>query len=113
MGRLESIALVVSTGEQGHSGPVVVEFNGFRFECLDSAGRAASGERFSAKLPLRSVAHSLRLVGPETGCWDLASLELTVDPGLEPYTVAFEPFSLAAGEVADLLVERPTPYFDV
>ncbi len=113
MGRLESIHLDVTTGARGHDGPVTVEFNSFRFECLDSAGRAAPGQRLDATLPLRSFAHALRLLGPAQGAWEIARLAVTYDTGGEPYTVTFEPFVLEAGEVADLMAERPTPYFDV
>lgn len=113
MGRLEAIALDITTGTHGHSGPVVVDCNGYRFECLDSEGRAAAGQHLEVRLPLRSFAHTLRLLGPAEGRWEVARLSVTYDTGAEPYTVAFEPFTLEAGDAADLRADRPTPYFDV
>ncbi len=114
MARIERLALRLQTGARGTPGPVLVEFNGHELGCGPGAGGTDAGEVFEGQVEPRSVAHSVVLVGPESGDWDLERIEVTYDPGDgEPWTVCLGPVSLDPRTAVDIWRPRPLPVFDV
>jgi len=113
MPRVESLKLLIETGAAGHAGPIQVEFNGHVLPVSVEEGSASPSSRYVASYAPHSMAHSLRLLGPEHGPWSIDRARVTIDTGLEPYSVEFEPFELRPGQAASLWSERPAEPFDV
>lgn len=113
MPRIEQLRVAITTGAVGHHEPVRVEFNGHVLPAIEAVGGAAAGASFDGRFSPRSMSHSIRLLGPSAGAWEVQECRVTLDTGVEPYTVTFEPFVLQAGEAASLWAERPAIPFDV
>ena len=114
MPRVLYIKVEIETGENGGGHQPLLEFNGHCLGFENASGGTESGDRFEGDFAPNSVAHSVRLVGPETGEWDLASLKVTYGvPGQDRYDVKFAPVKLDEETSLDIWQPPQPPTFDV
>ena len=113
MPRVELLSVSVQTGAHALTAPVRLEFNGHVLPANTASGSTGVGETYSASFAPRSMAHSVRLMGPPEGRWAVTRCTVTIDTGIVPYTVEFEPFELGPKDAASLWAEPPEPVFDV
>jgi hypothetical protein len=113
--KIETVTIRIATGKTGTSDPVRIRFNNFEIPLKVTSGGAGSHESFEGTFRLGSMGHSCSLLGPKSGTWDIADLEVTWDygPAAEPVTHRFGPASLAAGQDLNILDAPPPPPFDV
>jgi hypothetical protein len=114
MPRISHLQLSIETGQNGWDGPVSIAFNGHELPLEKGQGGCSSGETLNGELSPNSFAHSVVLVGPESGAWDIAGLKVTYEvPGEESYTIRFGAITLGDAESLDIWQERPLLTFDV
>ena len=114
MPRLNQFKIKIETGEPGLKEPVHFSINGFKvpFEC--NSGGTGLGETFESVYEVNSHPHSLTLIGPEKGTWNIKrmSVEYDVD-GSDPYSVTFGEITLDEITEANIWQDPPLPTFDV
>ena len=90
MPRVQSFKVTIQTGDVGNDEQVLFNFNSHKMPFENVEGTTASGERFSGGFEVQSFCHSLTLLGPEKGTWDIerVSVEFVCD-GEEPYEVHY------------------------
>jgi hypothetical protein len=71
MPKLNSIKVKIETGDQGTPGPVLFSINRHNVPFENVTGNTDAGEVFEGGYAINSFAHSLTLVGPEKGQWDI------------------------------------------
>ena len=112
--RIENIRIQVTTGEQGHDGPVAIRFNGFDLSLNRISGGTQSGESYEGEFFVNSVAHSCTLVAPQDGQWDVKDLQVSLEHGNDHVTRhAFSAFAIEPGGEVDLLTPPSAPSFEV
>lgn len=114
MPRLNTFKVTIETGEQGTPGPVQFSFNNHTLPFANVQGGTAAGETFEGDFEVNSFAHSLTLVGPEQGEWQLN--KITVDyhcENLPPYSVTFDTLALDATNQVNIWQDPPLPSFEV
>ena len=114
MPRIDRFTVTIQTGATGNAGPVRFDFNGHTMGFEESDGGTGGGERFEGSFAARSVAHSVALVGPEDGTWDIERITVryeTTDG--DPWDVSFGPITLDGFTALDIWHDRPLPTFDV
>ncbi len=112
-GKLAQMVLHLKTGERGRSDVPDLEFNGHLLPLRDVEGSCGSGESLQGMIRPGSVAHTVRLVGPETGTWDIESLRIDYEGDTGSWTVEFEPFDLDDSSSADIFRLPPLPTWEV
>jgi len=114
MPRLNKFKVRVETGNKGMQEPVRFSFNSHLLPLEDISGGTQSGEVFEGGYEVRSVAHSMTLVGPDKGEWSLK--KITVDFECEntpPYSAEFPAVELNDATELDIWKDPPLPTFDV
>lgn len=114
MPKLESFTLEVKTGKR--SGPATPKFNinGFPLEFDEVEGVAEAGQTLRLTGSPQSFPHTLTLMGPEEGAWDIESVVVEYNcMGEEPYTIRMGPVSLDDESDLNIWYERPLQTFDV
>ena len=114
MPRLEAFELKIKTGERGPDLAPRYEINGFKLDFEEMAGGNGPGETLELTGEPESFPHSLVLVGPEEGEWDIEEIEAkyTVMGG-PPYTVRMGKVTLGDNQNLNIWHERPTRVIDV
>ena len=114
MPRLESFDLKIATGERGPNQAPVYEINGFKLDFEEMAGGNGPGEVLELTGEPQSFPHSLALVGPAEGTWDIQSIEATYRVmGGEPYSVRLGEVALDEETNLNIWYDRPTRVIDV
>ncbi|HIA02799.1 MAG TPA: helicase [Myxococcales bacterium] len=114
MPRINRIQISIETAANGWSGPVCVEFNGHQLPLDNVDGSVLANSQLVGECSPNSFAHSVILVGPDTGSWDIAGVSVMYDiSGEDDYSVKFGAVTLDETQSLDLWEERPLLAFDV
>lgn len=115
MPKIETVTVRIRTGKSGTTDPVRIRFNNFEIQLKVTNGGCGPGESFDGSFRLGSMGHACTLLGPKTGVWDIASLQVTWDysPVADPVTWQFGALTLRAGGEANILDAPPPPPFEV
>ena len=114
MPRLNKFRVKLETGENGIAEPVRFNFNNHLLPLEDISGGTQSGEIFEGGYEVRSVAHSMTLVGPDKGTWSLKKVTIDFDcENTPPYSVEFPPVELDDSTELDIWKDPPLETFDV
>lgn len=108
MPRLERFELKIKTGAKGHGGPLKYSINGFPLDFEEVRGGTAPGELAEVAGEPQSFPHTLQLIGPESGEWEIECIEATYHCQAEPpYSVQFGKVLL--DDASDLNIWHPRP----
>lgn len=114
MPRLETLELQIKTGAQGGGTTPQYSINGFTLEFDEVEGGVGPGETLTAKAAPQSYPHSLLLIGPEEGQWEIEGITATYYcAGDEPYVVRFGSVTLDDRSDLNIWHERPPRTIDV
>ena len=114
MPRVNTFKVKVQTGQQGMSEPVHFNFNNHKLPFDNATGSAEPGMLFEGSFDVNSFAHSLTLVGPESGKWEIEKISVEYDCENEkPYTVHFGKVNLDETTEVNIWQDLPVPAFDV
>jgi len=114
MPKLNTFSIKIETGERGTEDPVKFNINGFPIPFENGAGGTGPGQVFEASYEINSFPHSLALVGPEKGAWDIKKISLEyLCQESKPYSVTFGEVTLDATTEVNIWQEPPLPSFDV
>ena len=114
MPKIEKIGIEIETGERGKQGPVQFEFNGHKLTFDTVSGGTEPNAQFEGEFEVGSFGHSVVLVGPDTGEWDIQQLKVTDNlEGENAYSLRFAPLTLDESHSLNLYHSRPRPTFDV
>lgn len=114
MPRVNTFKVKVQTGKQGMSEPVHFNFNSHNMPFDNVTGSAESGETFEGSFEVNSFAHSLTLVGPGSGKWEIEKITVDYDcEGEKPYTVQFGAITLDESTEVNIWQDPPVLAFDV
>ena len=114
MPRIERFHVTITTGASGHESPVRFDFNGHTLPFEDSTGSTESGASFEGSFAARSVAHSVAILGPEAGSWDIERVTVRYESGDgDPWDGTFGPITLDDSTALDIWHDRPLETFDV
>ncbi len=114
MPRLERIELKITTGERGPNRTPRYEINGFSLDFDEIEGGNGPGEILELAGEPQSFPHSLALVGPAEGHWDITGAEITYQVmGGDPYVVRLGPITLDDESNLNIWHDRPPVLLDV
>jgi len=114
MPRLDTFTMTIRTGERGPNRTPRYEINGFALDFDEIEGGNGPGETLELTGSPQSFPHSLALVGPEKGHWDIASVEMEMRVvGADPYNVRLGAVTLDEDTNLNLWYERPPVLLDV
>ena len=114
MPRVLTFKVNIETGKQGPNETVNFCFNGHKMPFENVTGSNESDAIFEGSFAVNSFAHSLTLVGPEKGKWNVE--KVTVDyecEGEKPYVVKWGAVTLDETTEMNLWQDPPAPMFDV
>ena len=90
MPKVNSFKVSIQTGNNGIAEPVLFNFNSHKMPFNNIEGSVESGQSFSGDFDVQSFCHSLTLVGPDSGTWDIESISVEfVCDGEQPYSVNY------------------------
>jgi hypothetical protein len=114
MPKINTFKIKVQTGQQGMSEQVYFNFNNHKLPFDNVTGSAVSGNVFEGSFEVNSFAHSLTLLGPKSGVWDIKKISVDYDCENEkPYTVQFGAVTLDEATEVNIWQDPPVPAFDV
>jgi len=114
MPRLETFSVRIKTGEAGPRTIPRYSINGFNIDFDELSGACGPGEVLEATAHPQSFPHSLILIGPEEGEWDIEGMTITYEcDGSEPYTVKLGAVHLDDASDLNIWHERPPKVIDV
>lgn len=114
MPRLESFTLKVTTGERGLAAPPKYAINGFPLDFDALEGGFGPGETAEVTGNPQSFPHSLVLVGPDEGHWDIREILVTYRcAGSQPYSVRLGAVTLEDDTDLNIWHQRPARVLDV
>ena len=114
MAKLNKFLIKIETGDQGIAEPVKFSINGFPVAFENGVGGTASGQVFEASYEVNSFPHSLALIGPEKGTWDIKKIFMEYNcQDAKPYSITFGEVTLDETLEVDIWKEPPLPSFDV
>ena len=114
MPKLNKFKIKIETGDPGTSGPVMFNINNNVLPLENVSGGAESGQVLEGGYEICSFAHSLTLVGPEKGQWNIKKMTVHYEnENMEPYTVAFGEVTLDETTEVNIWKDPPLPVFDV
>jgi hypothetical protein len=113
-GILQSFSLVVKTGKRGNADVPRYAINGFPLDFDESSGGCGPGEIFQATGNPQSFPHSLLLVGPADGEWDIEETTVTLWlEGAPPYVVRLGAATLDERSDLNLWYDPPLPVYNL
>ena len=112
-GKILRLSLELKTGENGRTDLPQIEFNGHLISLSGVEGNCQSGATLTGFIRPGSVAHTIRLVGPEQGAWDISSMRIDYEGETGSWTVDFVSFALDDETSADIFELPPLPTWDV
>lgn len=114
MPKLNQFQVRIETGEKGIDEPVRFNINSHQLPFENVTGGAGPGEVFEGGFEVNSFAHSLSLVGPEKGEWELRKVKVDYKcEGAAPYSVEFHGVRLDETTELDIWKDPPLAAFDV
>ena len=114
MPRVLTFKVKIETGKQGPDEQVNFCFNGHKMPFDNVKGSNEPDSNFEGSFDVNSFAHSLTLVGPEKGTWEIEKIRVDFEcEGEKPYTVNFGAVTLDETTQVNLWQDSPVPAFDV
>ena len=114
MPRLDSFKLEIKTGERGGPDRPRYSINRFPLDFDETEGSTKPGETLTVTGHPQSFPHTLLLIGPEDGAWDISGVTATYYcSGQDPYTVRMGSVTLEDDADLNIWHEKPLPTFDV
>lgn len=114
MPKLNAFEVRVKTGQHGMEQTPRYSINGFALDFDQESGDVRPGGHFEGRGMPDSFPHSLHLIGPEEGVWDIDELSITYHPaGEPPYVLRFAPITLDAESNLSIWHPRQAVMFDV
>ncbi len=114
MPKLNRFKVKIETGDSGMEGPVNFCINNHKVPLEDCVGSTAEGQSFEGGFEVNSFAHSLTLVGPEKGNWDIKKVTVDFEPdAIAPYSASFGQVMLDETTELNIWKDPPQPMFDV
>lgn len=114
MPKLNLFKVRVETAERGPAGQVKFNINNHKVPFENPKGGTRPGDTFEGEFEINSFAHTLNLVGPEQGEWDIKSVTVHYDcEAMDPYEVKFGAVTLDETTELDIWQDPPAPVFDV
>ena len=114
MPRLNKFRVKIETGDKGTDEPIRFNFNNHLLPLEDIVGGTQPGEFFEGGFEVRSVPHSMALVGPDKGEWSLKKVIVDFEcENTPPYSVEFPELELNDTTELDIWKDPPLPTFDV
>lgn len=114
MPKLNSFKIKIETGDQGTDGPVLFSINRHNMPFENVTGVTDAGQVFEGDFEVNSFAHSLTLVGPEKGEWNIKKISVDFNcEGTQPYSMSYGEVTLDENSQANLWQDPPQPVFDV
>lgn len=111
MSRLNTLRLALQTGATGTTTPVRIRINGFTVPVKRLSGDTGSRERWQGSLDINSVVHTLELLGPTSGSWELDELVATFETATGTHANVLQGIRL--GEQQALNIWTPEDSFSV
>ncbi len=114
MPKLNKFKVEIETGEAGTDLPVHFTINNHKIPFENTQGGVGPGETFSGDYEIRSFAHSLTLVGPESGNWVIRKIKVDYElEYTEPYSLVFDEVTLDETTEVNIWQDPPLPAWDV
>jgi len=114
MPKVNTFKVKVLTGPQSMSEPVHFNFNNHNMPFKNVKGSTEAGETFEGSFEVNSFAHSLTLIGPQSGKWGIEKITVEYDCENEkPYTVQFGGVNLDEATEVNIWQDPPVLAFDV
>ena len=114
MPKLNKFKIYIETGNKGIEEPARFCFNSHVLPLEELSGGTKPGETHEGGFDIRSVAHSMTLVGPEKGTWSLRKVIVDFEvENIAAYSVEFPAVELDETTELDIWKDPPLPTFDV
>ncbi|CCQ91783.1 Helicase [Nitrospina gracilis 3/211] len=114
MPKLNRFHIKIETGEVGTKQPVYFTINNHKVPFEEVKGDVGPGQTFESGFEVSSFAHSMTLVGPEQGKWDIQKIRVDYDcEGTQPYSVTFGQVELDEATEVNIWNDPPLPTWDV
>lgn len=114
MPKLNSFTLSIKTGSHGPGGVPQYAINGFALDFDEASGSIDAGATLYATGNPESFPHSLTVIGPPEGLWDIESIEASYQcVGEEPYSVRLGAVTLDDQSDLNIWYQRPERVIDV
>lgn len=114
MPKLISFQIKVKTGDAGMQEPVSFSINSHVVPFENVKGGTGPGETLECDFEVNSFAHSLTLVGPKKGTWNIREMVVGFKAEhTEPYSVRFGEVTLDETNEVNIWRDPPLPTFDV
>lgn len=114
MPKLNNFKVTIETGDSGAGGPVLFNINSHKLPFENVEGGTGPGETFEGGYDVNSFAHSLSLVGPQEGKWDIK--KIVIDYQIEntpPYSLTLGAVTLDETNEVNIWQDPPLPTFEV
>ena len=113
MPRLISFGVKITTGQQELKEPVRCCINGHTQTMTNTCGGTALGEVFTGDFTVNSFVHSLTIVGPDEGLWDIKTIEVDYEcADSDPYKAQFGAVSLDEETEVNIWVDpKPSVFY--
>lgn len=113
MPRLDTLELTIKTGARGLSHVPTYAINGHTVEFEEAKGGVGPLETIEVSHSPQSFAHSLMLIGPDEGYWDIEQIDATFHVAGKPYAVRLGAVTLDSETKLNLWYDRPPALLDV
>jgi hypothetical protein len=120
MPRLNKFEIEIKSGKSAHHGPILYRFNGFEFPLepkpnVDENLDAGTNPIFRGiSKDLDSMIHTMTLVGPESGEWEIEEFKVTYHlMDGEPFSMNFGKITLNESNMVNIWKGQPLPSFEV
>jgi len=108
------LELKILTGQRAPSKPPTYEINGFEIAFDEMAGSLVPGGTLELKGSPQSFPHSLALLGPNEGYWDIERIDATYYSGTDDhYTIRLGAVTLDGESKLNLKYDRQPELLDV
>ena len=113
MPRVLTFDVEIRTGDAGTNTPVRCCINGHTMPFEEPSGTTESGGLYKASFRVMSFIHSLTIVGPDEGMWNIDELGVTYHcADMEPYDVRFGAVVLDEETEVNIWAEqKPTSFY--
>ncbi len=114
MPKLNQFNIEIETGESGTQLPVHFTINNHKLPLEDTEGGVGPEETFAGGFEIGSFAHSLTLVGPDSGQWVIRKIKVDYDcEQMPPYSAVFGEVTLDETTEVNIWQDPPLPTWDV
>ena len=114
MPRVLTFQVNIETGSQGPNETVNFCFNGHKLPFENVVGSNEPKSIFEGSFDVNSYAHSLTLVGPEKGKWEIEKIIVDYEcEGEKPYVVKWGAVTLDETTEVNIWQDPPVSSFDV